>query len=319
LPQSPSQPRSEISFSRKLAWRLETLAYDSVSLLLRLLPFRLASKLGSCLLRLIGPLSSKHKIAKTGIDIAFPDLSETERARILRDQWGNLGRTFAEFPLMHRIKAFAPGSRVSITGIEHLERHHPAILISGHFANWEVMATVLTQSSQTVRITYRKLNNPYMDARIINQRQKYGTKFLVQKSTHRGGRELFLALQNNEGIAILNDQKFNEGIALPFFGTETMTNLKLRESAKRMSKPAWGKFWILPKVIFAPIPASGSGRIGAGPNITINPRKRSNARRRATVLKALGQDCGYAISTASTDAGLSSARASLSLRFAHPV
>jgi len=140
LPQSPSQPRSEISFSRKLAWRLETLAYDSVSLLLRLLPFRLASKLGSCLLRLIGPLSSKHKIAKTG----------TERARILRDQWGNLGRTFAEFPLMHRIKAFAPGSRVSITGIEHLERHHPAILISGHFANWEVMATVLTQSSQTV-------------------------------------------------------------------------------------------------------------------------------------------------------------------------
>ncbi len=237
MPQSPSQPRSEISFSRKLAWRLETLAYDSVSLLLRLLPFRLASKLGSCLLRLIGPLSSKHKIAKTGIDIAFPDLSETERAHILRDQWGNLGRTFAEFPLMHRIKAFAPGSRVSITGIEHLERHHPAILISGHFANWEVMATVLTQSSQTVRITYRKLNNPYMDARIINQRQKYGTKFLVQKSTHRGGRELFLALQNNEGIAILNDQKFNEGIALPFFGTETMTATGAVRLALKTGRP----------------------------------------------------------------------------------
>ncbi len=237
LPNSPSKPRSEPSIFRKLIWRLETLAYDGVSVVLRLLPFGTASVFGGWLLRLIGPLSSKQKIAKTGIEIAFPKLTDTERTRILSDQWDNLGRTFAEFPLMHRIKAFAPHSRVTISGVENLDLYHPAIFISGHFANWEVMATVLTQSDHTVRITYRQLNNPYMDQRIISQRQKYGTKFLVQKSTHKGGRELFLALKNNESIAILNDQKFNQGLSLPFFGTQAMTATGAVRLALKTGRP----------------------------------------------------------------------------------
>jgi len=71
------------------------------------------------------------------------------------------------------------------------------------------MATVLTQSDRPVRITYRKINNPYIDARVRRQREKYGTKFLIQKSTHKGGRELLETLKKGESIAILNDQKFN--------------------------------------------------------------------------------------------------------------
>ena len=85
------------------------------------------------------------------------------------------------------------------------------------------MATVLTQSGLPVRITYRKINNPYIDARVRKQRERYGTKFLVQKSGHKGGRELFEALNNGESIALLNDQKFNTGLSVPFFGEEVMT------------------------------------------------------------------------------------------------
>jgi len=225
-----------MSFAKKLGWRLEAFAYDIVSLLLKLFPFSGISAFGGWLLRLIGPLTSKHHIAKTGLQIAFPDKSESELAQILKDQWDNTGRTFAEFPITHRIKAFE-GNRVTIKGLEIFKANAPAIIVTGHFANWEIMATVVTQSSLPVRITYRKINNPYIDARVRNQRERYGTKFLVQKSTHKGGRELLEALKNDESIALLNDQKFNTGLSVPFFGEDAMTAQGATRLALKTGRP----------------------------------------------------------------------------------
>ena len=225
-----------MSFGRKLGWRLEALAYDVVGLILKLFPFRAISAFGGWLLRLIGPLTSKHKIAKTGLEIAFPDKSEAEITQILKEQWDNTGRTFAEFPITHRIKAFDDG-RVTVKGLDIFKANAPAIIVTGHFANWEIMATVLTRSGLPVRITYRKINNPYIDARVRKQRERYGTKFLVQKSTHKGGRELLEALKNGESVALLNDQKFNTGVSVPFFGQEAMTAQGATRLALKTGRP----------------------------------------------------------------------------------
>ncbi len=225
-----------MSLGKKLGWRLEALAYDVVGLILKLFPFNGISASGGWLLRLIGPLTSKHHIAKTGLQIAFPDKSESEIKKILKDQWDNTGRTFAEFPITHRIKAFEDG-RVTVKGLEIFKSNAPAIIVTGHFANWEIMATVLTQSGLPVRITYRKINNPYIDARVRKQRERYGTKFLVQKSTHKGGRELLEALKNGESVALLNDQKFNTGISVPFFGQEAMTAQGATRLALKTGRP----------------------------------------------------------------------------------
>lgn len=203
--------------------RFEALAYDVVTGLMRCLPFGLVSGFGAGLVKLIGPLTSKRHIVETGLRTAFPEKSDAEIKELMRAQWDNLGRTFAEFPLTDRLKPFESNSRVTIVGLEHFEANQPAIVISGHFANWEIMATVLTQSDHTVRITYRKVNNPLIDERVRKQREAYGTKFLVKKSTHAGGRELVEALRSGESIAILNDQKFNTGIEVPFFGEPAMT------------------------------------------------------------------------------------------------
>ncbi|MEM7730047.1 MAG: lysophospholipid acyltransferase family protein [Pseudomonadota bacterium] len=207
----------------RLGHRIEALGYDALTGVLRLLPFGLVSWMGGALLRIVGPLTSKDRIARTNLRIAFPEASDAVLRAMLRGQWDNTGRTFAEFALTDRIRAFEDHSRVTVEGIHHFLDNAPGILISGHFANWEVMATVLTQSPGPVRVTYRKINNPLIDRRVREQREAYGTKFLVQKSTHRGGRELFEALRSGESIAILNDQKFNTGLKIPFFGTDAMT------------------------------------------------------------------------------------------------
>ena len=223
--------------------RLEALAYDVVTGIMRLFPFRAVSALGGFMVRMIGPLTSKKHIAETGLRTAFPDKSDDEIKRLLKDQWDNLGRTFAEFSLTHRLKPFEENSRVTVIGLEHFNAHHPAIIITGHFANWEIMATVLTQSEHRVRITYRKINNPLIDDRIRKQREAYGTKFLVKKTGHASGRELFEALKSGDSVALLNDQKFNTGLEVPFFGEPAMTAQGAVRLALKTKRP------LLPMVV----------------------------------------------------------------------
>jgi len=225
------------SFSRRAAWRLEALAYDALSLLLSLIPFRILSRLGGEILKVIGPLTSKHHIARTNIRIAFPDIAEADINALLKAQWENTGRTFAEFPALHRLKAFDEKSRITVDGLDKLKTHNPAVIVTGHFANWEIMALVMTQAGLPVQITYRKINNPYIDARVRRQREAYGTKLLVQKSGVKGARELIEAIERDESVALLNDQKFNEGLSLPFFGKPAMTATGAVRLALKTNRP----------------------------------------------------------------------------------
>jgi len=223
--------------------RLEAIAYDLVTGIMRLFPFAAVSAFGGFIVKLIGPLTSKNHIAETGLRTAFPEKSDIEIRKLMRAQWENLGRTFAEFSHTHRLQPFEKNSRIKIIGIEHFDANHPAILFSGHFANWEIMATVLTQSEHTVRVTYRKINNPYIDDRIRKQREAYGTKFLVKKTGHASGRELFEALKLGDSVAILNDQKFNTGLEVPFFGEPAMTAQGAVRLALKTKRP------LLPMVV----------------------------------------------------------------------
>ena len=70
--------------------------------------------------------------------------------------------------------------------------------------------------ARTARITYRAANNPYIDRRIAKARLAYGTPVLTPKGA--GTRELMRALMKGESVGLMNDQKFNQGIAVPFFG-----------------------------------------------------------------------------------------------------
>jgi len=207
------------SLLQDLAWRFEALSFDVLSLVFRALPVDWVSDTGAWLFRHLGPLTPSHRIAERNTRLAFPDLSPEARKRLLDEQWDNLGRTFFEFPISDRLR---PGSgRVEVVGRERLttiaESGRPAILISGHFANWEVMAAVIVDARVPCRVTYRAANNPYVDKRIIAGRARYGVKLFAPKGGH-GSRDLLETLKGGESVAFLNDQKFNTGIAAPFFG-----------------------------------------------------------------------------------------------------
>ena len=212
------------SLAQRLIWRLEAFGFDLIGLFFRLMPIETASRLGGTMLRLLGPLTGTHKVAERNLRIAFPQMGQAERQKLLGEQWESLGRLTAEFQMMHRITP-ATG-RVEIVGGERLREvarsGKPAVLVSGHFSNWEVMAAVIVHLGVQCQVTYRAANNPYIDRRIIETRKSYGVTLMAPKGGD-GSREVMRAMAKGESVALLNDQKFNQGVVLPFFGVDATT------------------------------------------------------------------------------------------------
>ena len=205
-------------------WRLERLGYDLVAAVMRLLPIDAASGFGGAALRLLGPLTPAHRTALRNLRLAFPDWDEPERQRMARRQWENVGRVFFEFFLMDRI--LADPSRVEYPSeaeiAKVLDDPRPLIFVSGHFANFEVMASSGLRRGVEGVLVYRGLNNPYIDARMRQTRRRYGVMLLAPKGLE-GGRDVMAALARGVPVGILADQKYNEGPSAPFFGHQAHT------------------------------------------------------------------------------------------------
>jgi KDO2-lipid IV(A) lauroyltransferase len=211
--------------SRRIAWSLEAFGFDLFTALIRALPVDAASAGGAALFKALGPLTVAHKTAERGLRLAFPDMDESERRRVLAAQWDNFGRYIAEFPILDRLTP--SGGRVEVVGAKRLAAiaasDRPAVFISGHFSNLEVMAAVIVAAGVSCDVTYRAANNPLVDARIKTNRFRYGVRLFAPKGAD-GARELLEALSRGRSVAMLNDQRYDAGVEGPFFGYPVRTN-----------------------------------------------------------------------------------------------
>lgn len=212
-----AEPRA--SLAQHLLWRLEALAFDLFVGLIRLLPVDAASDFGGWLVKTLGPLTSTQRVVERNLELVFPNLPADQRARLIADQWESLGRFFVEHPILDRI--INDPSRVEIVGAERLAEiaagAGPVVFISGHFSNMEVMSAVIVNSGVKCQITYRAANNPYIEKRFRKSRWRYGVRDFAPKG-EEGARDIIKAMARGESVALMNDQKFNGGIAAPFFG-----------------------------------------------------------------------------------------------------
>jgi KDO2-lipid IV(A) lauroyltransferase len=162
--------------------------------------------------------------ALTNLSIAFPNASQAEIYRLLDAQWGEFGRWAVEFPVLDRI--VADPSRVEVIGADRLAEIRdggtPVVFFSGHFSSFELMSAAILHAGITCWMTGRATNNPYVDASIRQSRRRYGTQLFAPKGA-RGTRDLLRGLARGESVALMADQKFNGGVAAPFFGVTAYT------------------------------------------------------------------------------------------------
>ncbi len=217
--------KSRSPLIQRFLWRLEALGFDVFTILARTIPIEVWSAFGGALFRTLGPLSSAHRTARRSLRLAFPQMADADAVAIVRDQWENFGRYIAEFPVLDRL---TPASgRVDVSAAARLEEiaatGRPMVFISGHLSNMEVMAAAIVDAGIPCEITYRAANNPYVDARIKKSRFRYGVRMFAPKGAE-GARELLEGLRAGRSIAMMNDQRYDAGVAAPFFGRPVMTN-----------------------------------------------------------------------------------------------
>jgi KDO2-lipid IV(A) lauroyltransferase len=214
----------KVTYGQKIVWMLEAAAFDAAAALARLFPVDTVSDFGALLFRKLGPLTGVGRVAERNLRLVFPDANDDEINRLLRAQWEEFGRWIAEFPIVDRI--VADRARIEVTGVTRLRQiaqgAGPVVFISGHFSNIEVMAAAIVEAGVPCQITYRAMNNPYVDERVRRSRFRYGVRLFAPKGLE-GARELMRAIERGESIALMNDQKFNGGIAAPFFGVTAHT------------------------------------------------------------------------------------------------
>ena len=219
----------------------------SITGLLRLtalLPLPLTHAIGALLGWLLWRIpSAPRRIAARNLALCFPELTPTERDRLLRRNLMETGRGLLELgPLW-----LWPGQRVlalvrgSVAGEEALaaaaRQQRGAILLTPHLGAWE-MAGLYYSSRHPLTILYRP-SRLGLDELSVRGRGRVGGKVVATDA--RGVRALLTSLRNGEILGILPDQDPGEesGVFAPFFGIAANTMTLVSRLALKTGVPVF--------------------------------------------------------------------------------
>lgn len=221
----PKDVDNRASFARRCLWRIEATLWTLFCWwpLSQLRPEE-ASNVAGWIARRFGPLLSQHKVVLDNLKQAYPDWDDNRVNATAIKAWESAGRTVGELPHLSKMNPYTD-ERIDVLHPDRLDAIEAsstgAVIVTGHFANWEVMAAAICKRPVDCLITYRAINNPHIDRQLSEARRAYGVEHLAPKGL--GARAMMQAIQDGRSVAILNDQKFREGIAVPFFGRDAMT------------------------------------------------------------------------------------------------
>lgn len=190
-----------------------------------LLPVRWNLALG----RAIGTLffhlgASRRRVARTNIDLCFPELDEAERERIVRGSIESCGISLMESALALWGAPEKLLRRSQVAGLENITaaqaRGQGVLLVACHFTTMDPAARILCEHIK-LDILYRKDPNPLLAYALTSAREAYINRSIVRNDS----RQLIRRLREGAVVWYTPDQDFGLkfGVFAPFFGIEAVT------------------------------------------------------------------------------------------------
>ncbi|PCJ29427.1 MAG: lipid A biosynthesis lauroyl acyltransferase [Rickettsiales bacterium] len=211
------------SYIKKAKHIVEYVLFTLITSALRLLSIDNSANLCSFIARKIGPSLKATSVARKNLQRILGNEVDTDKT--IDDLWDNYGRYIGEFPFINKMTDQEIEQRVKCIGIEKLkhfqDNKQPFLLLLAHQANWEFIIRRAKDLYPQFGVVYRKANNPYVNKTILKERNN-DSIIMIEKGAN-GTRSLIKAIKSKMSIAMLVDQKMNEGINVPFFGHDAMT------------------------------------------------------------------------------------------------
>ncbi|MBI4543704.1 MAG: lysophospholipid acyltransferase family protein, partial [Gemmatimonadetes bacterium] len=105
---------------------------------------------------------------------------------------------------------------------EALRRGQGAVVVSGHFGNWEIAAASLTARGIPLDVVVQPLANPLVDRAVRRARERLGMHVIERAHAARQG---LAALRAGRVVALVADQDARRaGVLVPFFGRPASTH-----------------------------------------------------------------------------------------------
>ena len=206
----------------------------------RVLPFALRVKIGGAVL---GVLVANAKTSRSRIENnlrkIYPDMSADQRREITKAVGANFGKSFIEImnndsAVRHPQLRHASGPGLDVLREAHAQRRG-AVIVSGHFGQWDAARLFLKSEGIEVGAIYRPSNNQYFDRLFVPQIENAGKPAFP--SGRRGTTDMVRHVRSGGMVAILVDQRFANGEELDFLGQPALTSTAAASMALKYDLP----------------------------------------------------------------------------------
>lgn len=166
-----------------------------------------------------------RRVGRRNLELAFPEKTPRERAKILRRVFTSIGRQAAEVCLFPKYTRANVSKTVVYEGFENFERAlargKGVMFLTAHLGAWELSAFAHSLYGYPLGIVMRPLDNPYLDRLTRHYRTMHGNK-VVDKDFARG---LIAAMRKGETVGVLMDTNMipSQGVFVDFFGIPACT------------------------------------------------------------------------------------------------
>lgn len=228
-------PRERTDDQKRFDW-LANLVLRGLIRFALLLPYGWRVPLMGWLARaVVAPLAGYGARARDHLALIYPDMPEPERARIALRACDNAGRTLIENYSSRDLIARLGSAPIDGPGLAALERARaegrPAILVSGHFGNYEAARAALVGRGYQIGGLYRPMANAFFNAHYVRTMQAFGGPVFPQGA--RGTAGFVRHLKAGGMLVLLFDQHVIGADYLPFMGQPARTATSAAELALR--------------------------------------------------------------------------------------
>lgn len=206
--------------------------------IMSLFPLNLRCKITASIFNFISRFVQATNRAKISIKKVFPNFSDSQIEAVVKEAWSNLAYVMVETPYLLELSYDEFSKYVTLKGLDNIKTltEKRAIFFSAHLANWELIGKALRKYNIHPNAVYRALNNRLVGDMINDLRLSHIEGKLFPKGK-QGAKQIIKALQNDEPVYMLVDQRMDDGIKVPFLGYDAMTAPAIATLAKKYNCP----------------------------------------------------------------------------------